>query len=78
MHAGRRIKVEWGIGGLKRKFKRFSKTFDNRRPRFKHLFITGCILTNFIHRRRMDMRMSDMGQNARQNEDDAHNWYEGD
>ena len=28
MHAGYRVAVEWGIGGLKRKWKRMLKTFD--------------------------------------------------
>jgi DDE superfamily endonuclease len=29
MHPGMRIKVEWGIGGLKCKFRQFQKPFDN-------------------------------------------------
>jgi hypothetical protein len=33
MHAGRRIKVEWGIGGLRCKLRRFQKPFDNTKPR---------------------------------------------
>ena len=32
MHAGYRIQVEWGIGGLKQKWQRLMKRFDNRRP----------------------------------------------
>ena len=56
MHAGLRVRVEWGIGGLKRKFKRLMKRFDNTKEKFSHLFVAGCILTNFIHRRRMDMQ----------------------
>ena len=77
LHSGRRIKVEWGIGGLKRKFRRFLKTFDNKRPRFKHLFITGCILTNFLHRRRWDMTMTDMGRYEGRSTEDNYNWYDG-
>jgi hypothetical protein len=38
MHGGRRIKVEWGIGHLKCKFRRFQKPFDNTKPRFNHFF----------------------------------------
>lgn len=54
MHAGYRVKVEWGIGGLKRKFRRLMKRFDATKPKYNHLFRVAAILTNFIHRRRMD------------------------
>ncbi|KAL2622058.1 hypothetical protein R1flu_002263 [Riccia fluitans] len=57
----RRIRVEWGIGGLKVKFKRFLKTFDNRKSRFNHMFRTGCILTNFIQRKRGLVEYEDLG-----------------
>jgi hypothetical protein len=36
VHAGRRIKLEWGIGGLKCRFRRFLKSFDNTEPRCRH------------------------------------------
>jgi hypothetical protein len=52
MHAGYRIKVEWGICDLKRKWKRMSKT----KQKFPHLFRAAALLTNFLHRRRMDMQ----------------------
>jgi hypothetical protein len=61
LHDGRRIKVEWGIGGLKCKFRRFLKSFDNTIPRLHHRFRTAAILTNFIHRQRMNMAIEDMG-----------------
>jgi DDE superfamily endonuclease len=61
MHAGRRIKVEWGIGGLKCKFRRFQKPFDNTKPRFNHFFRAAAILTNFLHRRRKNMEVVDNG-----------------
>ena len=54
MHAGYRIKVEWGIGGLKQKWRRLMKRFDNRRPRFRHFFDVAAKLTNFLHRRCMN------------------------
>jgi hypothetical protein len=44
--------VEWGIGGLKRIWKRLMKKFDNTKPRYSHLFKFGTLLTNFLHRRR--------------------------
>jgi hypothetical protein len=39
MHAGNRVKVEWGIGGLKRNWKRFLKSFDSTSPDF-HTYFT--------------------------------------
>jgi hypothetical protein len=62
MHAGFRIRVEWGIGGWKRKWKRFIKRFDSTKPKFPHLFQAGCIMTNFLHRRRMEMNFEILGQ----------------
>jgi hypothetical protein len=29
MHVGYKVHVEWGIGGLKRKWRRLMKSFDN-------------------------------------------------
>jgi len=55
MHAGYRVQVEWGIGGLKRKWKRLMKRFDNTKPRYSHLFKFGTLFTNFLHRRNMDL-----------------------
>lgn len=55
IHAGQRVCVEWGIGGLKRKWKRLMKRFDSTKPKFTFLFHSGCLLTNFIHRRRRNM-----------------------
>jgi len=57
MHAGRRVRVEWGIGGLKRKWKRLMKQFDSTKPKFALIFRSACLLTNFIHRRRQNMKI---------------------
>jgi hypothetical protein len=46
--------VEWGIGGLKRKWKRLMKRFDNTKPKYSHLFKSRILLINVLHRRRMD------------------------
>jgi hypothetical protein len=54
MHAGYRIQVEWGIGGLKRKFKRMMKGFDASKDKFPLMFRAAAIMTNFIHRTRQD------------------------
>jgi hypothetical protein len=55
MHAGYRVRVEWGIGGLKRKWKICMQTFESSRDRFPYLFRSEAILTNFLQRRRLDM-----------------------
>ena len=57
VHAGRRVRVEWGIGGLKRKWKRVMKRFDNTKPNFTIMLRAGCLLTKFIHRRQPDMAL---------------------
>jgi hypothetical protein len=64
MHAGYRVRVEWGIGGLKRKWKRFMKRFDSTKPRFPHLFQADCIMTNFLPRRRMEINFEVTGVQA--------------
>ena len=61
MHAGYRIQVEWGIGGMKRKFKRMMKGFDASREMFPIMFRGAAILINFIHRRRLDFSI-DVGE----------------
>ena len=53
MHSGYQIQVEWGIGGLKQKWRRLMKRFDNTRPRFRLFLKAAAKLTNFLHRRRM-------------------------
>jgi hypothetical protein len=37
------------------------KRFDITKPRFPHLFHAGCIMNNFLHRRRMDMTFEVVG-----------------
>ena len=54
MHAGYCIQVEWSIGGLKQKWRRLMKRFDNRWPSFCHFFEAAAKLTNFLHCRRMN------------------------
>lgn len=61
MHAGYRVAVEWGIGGLKQKWRRMMKRFDITRPKFATVFRAAAIMTNFIHRRRKDMQAESIG-----------------
>jgi hypothetical protein len=60
VHAGVRVRVEWGIGGMKRKWKRMMKRFDHTKTKFPIYFKTACLLTNFSHRRRMDLHTEDI------------------
>jgi hypothetical protein len=48
MHVRYRVKVEWGIGGLKSKWQRLMKRFDSTKPKFSHLFHSITLLTNFL------------------------------
>jgi hypothetical protein len=54
MHASFRVQMEWGIGGLKRKWRRFMKRFDSTKPKYAHLFQVATLLTNFLDMRHMD------------------------
>jgi hypothetical protein len=55
MHAGYQVQVEWGIWGLKMKWRRLQKRWDLQKPRFKLMFTSAALLTNFIHRQRRNM-----------------------
>ena len=49
MHAGYRIQVEWAIKGLKQKWRRLMKRFDNRQSSLGHFFEAAAKLTNFLN-----------------------------
>jgi len=55
MYAGFRVQVEWGIGGLKRKWRHLMKRFDSTKPKYACLFWIVVLPTNFLHRRHMDL-----------------------
>lgn len=61
VHAGKRIKVEWGIGGLKMRWRILNGTWKNRRNKFSTTMRACAILTNFLHRRRRNMDIEDAG-----------------
>jgi DDE superfamily endonuclease len=69
-HASRRVKVEWGIGGLKNRFRKFLTVCSNRRYKFRAIFESCCRLTNFVHRRHLDFRTEDLGSQAGTAEDE--------
>jgi hypothetical protein len=49
-HGGMRVRVEWGIGGMKRKWRKILKKFEASVWKFPQLFRACAILTNFIQR----------------------------
>jgi len=57
-----RVKVEWGIGGLKSKWKRLMKIFDSIKQKYNHLFRATTLLTNFLHRCRQDFMIEIIGE----------------
>jgi hypothetical protein len=61
MHVGYKVQMEWGIGGLKRKWRRFMKRFDSTKPKYSYLFKSGTLLTNSLHRRNMDLTYKVIG-----------------
>jgi hypothetical protein len=50
MHVGYKMQVEWGIHGLKRKWKWLMKRFDSTKPKYTILFRIANILTNFLQK----------------------------
>jgi len=55
MHVGFRVQVEWGIGGLKRKWMCLMKRFDSPKPKHSHLFQAAIFLTNTLRKKCMDL-----------------------
>ncbi len=54
IHAKYRVRMEWGISGLKRKWRWLMKRFNSTKPKYTILFRVVAILTNVLHRCRMD------------------------
>lgn len=74
MHAGHRVKAEWGISGLKGKFGNFLNTATNRPQEFKILFEAACIFTNFLHRRRQNFAVSILTEGAGETQEGEGEW----
>jgi hypothetical protein len=66
--SARTVQVEWGIGGLKNRFKSFISWCQSRRSLFAPMFEACCRLANFINRSRMDFSIMDVGHNELQEE----------
>jgi hypothetical protein len=61
MHVGYRVKMEWGIGRLKWKWKKSIKHFNSTKSKYYHLFHVTIILTNFLHKHWMDFTYKVIG-----------------
>ncbi len=55
------MQVEWGIGGLKKKWRHLMKRFDSTKPKYSHLFQAVTILINFLHKKCMDFTYEIIG-----------------
>ena len=55
IHVGDRVLVEWDINGLKHKCKCLMKLFDSMHLKYSHFFGVGCLITNYLHMRRMGL-----------------------
>jgi hypothetical protein len=62
MHVGFKVQVEWGISGVKRKWRCFMKRFDSTQSKFTHLFQIAITFVNFLQRRRMDLAYEVIGE----------------
>ena len=69
MHVGFRVQVEWGMGGLKRKWKRLLNRFDSTKSKYIFLFNAACYLTNYLHRRSQDFTYHIEEHNDDENDD---------
>jgi hypothetical protein len=54
MHARFKMWVEWGIKGLKCKWRRLMKRFDFTKPKYNTLFKVVALLTNILHKCHME------------------------
>jgi hypothetical protein len=48
LHDGYRGKVEWGIRGLKQKWRQLMKHFDSTKDKYNNLFLATSILINLL------------------------------
>lgn len=54
MHVGYKVTMEWGIGGMKWKWKWLMKQFDFTKSKYGHLFHATVILIIFLHKHWID------------------------
>jgi hypothetical protein len=75
MHARFKVRMEWGIGGVKTKWRCFMKRFDSTQSKFTQLFQVVVIFINLIQRRHMDLTYQVVGD---QNPNLATHGWQGD
>jgi hypothetical protein len=56
------VRVEWGIRGLKSKWRMLMKRFDSTKQKYNHLFKATTFLTNFLHSHRQDFTIEIIGE----------------
>ncbi len=61
MHVGYKIRMEWGIGGLKHMWKVLMKKIDSIKGKYNHFFLVIIIIINFVHRNCMDFTYEVIG-----------------
>jgi hypothetical protein len=54
--------MEWGIGGLKRKWRKLLKRFDSTKSKFNHLFQYVVLFFNLMHRKKKDLTYEVIGE----------------
>ncbi len=62
IHVKYGVRMERGISGLKRKWRWLMKRFNSTKPKYTILFRVVGILTNFLHRCRMDFTFEVIGE----------------
>lgn len=61
MHVKNKMWVEWGIGGLKKTWKRFMKCFESTKENNIHLFLATIILTKFLFKHHLNFTYEVIG-----------------
>ncbi len=61
MHVRYKVWVEWGIGGLKQKWKRLMKCFDSTKEKYNYLLQEVTIFTHFLNRHHLNFTYEIIG-----------------
>jgi hypothetical protein len=73
MHVRYKLKVEWGIGGLKQKWKRLMKCFYFTKENYNYLCQEIIIFTHFLHRHHLNFTYEIIGNQIK---DPTYNDYQ--
>jgi hypothetical protein len=61
-HACFQVKVDWGIGGLKSKWRRLKKCLDLTKEKVNHLFKAITLRTNFLYKHHQNLTFEIIGE----------------